>query len=184
MDSRRASSFMVDEPRRLASGPGAVLKVGQIEPNAVDPADVERFVYLAGGDRSVIVIIPGVVANPARTGADHAALCRRFGAQDVEWLQIWQRGDANSAMSVNRVERATGILMLGDDPGRWRQLLAETRLLGAIHRRHAAGTVIAGTAAGLTLMPPDVVTELNLVEVDLGMLADRGVDPHIEWLGL
>jgi cyanophycinase-like exopeptidase len=161
-----------------------VLKVGQTEGSAVDLDDIERFVHLAGGDRSVIVIIPGAAANPARTGEDHAAYCRRFGAIDVAWLQVWQRGDANSAASVSQVECATGILLLGNDPARWRQLLADTRLLGAIHRQHAAGAVIAATGAGLTLMPPDVLAALDLVEVDLSLLADPGVDPHIEWLGL
>ncbi len=183
MNSRRASSFTVDEPRRLASGPGAVLKVGQTEGSAVDQSDVKRFVHLAGGDRAVILIIPSVAANLARTGEDHVALCCRFGAEDVAWLPVWQRGDANSAAAVARVERATGILMVGNDPARWHQLLADTRLLGAIHRRHAAGAVIAATAAGLTLMPPEVVAALDLADVDLGQLAEPGVDPHIEWLG-
>jgi cyanophycinase-like exopeptidase len=73
--------------------------------------------------------------------------------------------------------------MVGNDPARWHQLLADTRLLGAIHRRHAAGAVIAATAAGLTLMPPEVVAALDLADVDLGQLAEPGVDPHIEWLG-
>ena len=76
-----------------------------------------------------------------------------------------------------------GILLVGNDVARWRQALADTRLLDAIHRRNAEGAVIAATNAGLSLMPPGVVAALNLVDVDLRLLSDPGVDPHIEWLG-
>ena len=62
--------------------------------------------------------------------------------------------------------------------------LADTRLLAAIHRRHAAGAVIGATDAGLLLMPPAIVAALDLAEVDAGLLADPAIDPHIEWLGL
>jgi cyanophycinase len=183
MDSRRASFVPGEEPRRMASGPGAVLKVSETEGGAIDLSDLERFVYLAGGDRAVIVVIPTAAANPARSGEDHAMFCRRFGAAEATWLQVWQRGDANSAAAISRLERATGILLVGNDVARWRQALADTRLLDAIHRRNAEGAVIAATNAGLSLMPPGVVAALNLVDVDLRLLSDPGVDPHIEWLG-
>lgn len=183
MNARRAPSAAGGGPRWPGSGPGAVLKVGHTEGHAIDPSDVERFVHLAGRDRAVIVILSSAAENPAQTGADATAQCRRFGAEEVVWLQVWQRGDANSAPAVAQLERATGILLVGGDSGRWHRLLAGTRVQEAIHRRHAAGAVVAASGAGLLLMPPEVVAALDLVEVDLGLLAEATADSSAGWRG-
>lgn len=133
---------------------GDVLTIGRAESQTPGGSFWERFVRLAGGPSAVIAVVSCAATNPARTGEEYAAHCRQLGVRDARWLHMWQRCDAESAEVVTLLQQASGIVLADGDQSRLLRLLAGTRALATIHRRHADGVVVAGVGAGARLLPP------------------------------
>lgn len=140
---------------------GSVLTISRAEGEMLGGAFWERFVQLAGGPNAVVAIISCAATNPARTGEEFVARCRRLGVRDACWLHLWQRCDADDTEAVTLLQRATGIILADGDQSRLLGLLADTRALATIHRRHAEGAVVAGVGAGARLLPPPAATDAS-----------------------
>ncbi|MDQ3906828.1 MAG: cyanophycinase [Acidobacteriota bacterium] len=119
---------------------------------------------------------------------------KRIGVEDVRALGIAHRERANSPSAADSIERATGVFFTGGSQLRITRLLGGTLLDRVLHRRHAAGLVLAGTSAGAAMMPcvmiaggVEPVTSLRAGAVELapGMEFLSGViiDQHFEERG-
>ena len=148
-----------EQPRRTAVG--HVLSMSRAEGEMLGGTFWERFVRLAGGPYAVVAVVSCAATNPARTGQEYVAQCRRLGVRDASWIPLWQRCDAGATEAVTLLRRATGIVLTDGDQSRLVSLLADTRALATIHRRYAEGAVVAGVGAGARLLPPPAVTDIS-----------------------
>ena len=80
---------------------------------------LERFVDLAGGKKARIAIIPTASDDPQRSGDGYAALFRKMGAKEVDWLRVERREDANAEEALSLLRVATGIYITGEIRPGW-----------------------------------------------------------------
>jgi cyanophycinase len=129
-----------------------LLIIGGAE-DRVGPATLlRRFVRLAGGSRSRIVVIPTASSFQAEVATAYQTALGRLGVTRLSIVNPGSRADAHDPDAVRAVEEATGVFLSGGSQLRLSQFFPGTPLGAALHRAHADGTVIAGTSAGASIM--------------------------------
>ncbi len=156
---------------------------------ALDDVVIGRFLQLAGGPSSRIVVIP-TAADKEAFPDDWEGLerFRRMGATNLSILHTRDRKTADSAQFTEPLRTATGVWFGG---GRqWR--LVDSYLNTATHRELRAllarGGVIGGSSAGATILGSYLVRgakEGNHImmapgyEEGLGFLSNIAIDQHL-----
>jgi cyanophycinase len=116
-------------------------------------AILQRFVELAGGIGSDLVVIATASSEPDILEAEYADAFKRFGAGTVRALRLDTREQANSDEAIDVLEAATGVFFTGGDQLRITTVIGGTRtdqlLQSLVHER---GVVLAGTSAGAAMM--------------------------------
>jgi cyanophycinase len=156
--------------------------------NMQDERIVKRFIDLAGGPETSIVIIP--TAGGAENYDQNWPGMRQFkeaGARNLTLLHTYDRAVADTEKFVEPLRRARGVFF---DGGRqWR--LADAYLNTLTHRELQnvldRGGVIGGTSAGATIIGSFLVrgdtrgNEIMIGDhtVGLGFLKNVGVDQHL-----
>jgi cyanophycinase len=116
-------------------------------------AILQRFVELAGGIGSNLVVIATASSEPDILEAEYADAFKRFGAGTVRALRLDTREQANSDEAIDVLEAATGVFFTGGDQLRITTVIGGTRtdqlLQSLVHER---GVVLAGTSAGAAMM--------------------------------
>ena len=153
-----------------------------------DPAIVQRFLELAGGPDSKIVVIP-TAGGRDEYEADWSGLTqfRSAGATDVSVLHTTNREVADSDEFVAAIESASGLWFTGGRQWRLVDAYAGTKTEEALWRLLERGGVIGGSSAGATIQGSYLVrgdTETNTVmmgdhEVGFGFLKNVGIDQHL-----
>jgi cyanophycinase len=129
-----------------------LLVIGGAEDRVGTAVLLRRFVRLAGGRRSRIVLIPTASSMQDEVTAAYREVFGRLGVARVGVVNPASRADAHDPEAVGALDAATGIFLTGGSQLRLSQFLPGTPLGAAIHRAHAAGTVIGGTSAGASIM--------------------------------
>jgi cyanophycinase len=129
-----------------------LLIIGGAEDRVGAATLLRRFVRLAGGRRSRIVLIPTASSLQAEVTAAYEEALGRLGVTHVEVVNPRSRAEAHDPAAVATIERATGVFLTGGSQLRLSQFLPGTPLGAAMHRAHASGTVIGGTSAGASIM--------------------------------
>ncbi len=137
-----------------AVGIGPVVAIGG---GPRPPEMMEEIVRLGGGADSDFVVLPMASAEPLETGAYQKRQLEAAGAGRVRVVHV-DRVAADAPDAGELVAGATGFFFSGGDQRRLADVLEGTRLLAAIHRRHRAGAVVAGTSAGAAVMSPLMIT--------------------------
>lgn len=173
-------------PGPVLPGDGWVMVAGG---GVLPPQVYKRFVQLAGGSSSRIVVIPTASAEE-RFGADWRGLdpLRRAGARDIRILHTRSRKEANSEEFVKALEDATGVWIPGGRQWRLMDAYLGTRTHDAIARVLERGGVVGGTSAGASALSSYLVRgapEGNHVVMALGyergfgFLRRIAVDQHL-----
>lgn len=139
--------------RGAAVGPahGALLVVGG---GSIGPEIVGRFIDLAGGPDSPIVVIPTAGGEPdsAYTQSCRCAdLLRRAGARHVAVLHTYDRKVADSDSFVAVLRTARGVWFPGGRQWRLADAYLGTRTERELHALLERGGVIGGTSAGASI---------------------------------
>lgn len=129
-----------------------LLVIGGAEDRVGAAVLLRRFVRLAGGRRSRIVLIPTASSMQDEVTAAYRETFGRLGVTRLDVVNPTSRADAHDPEGVRALDAATGIFLTGGSQLRLSQFLPGTALGEAIHRAHAAGTVIGGTSAGASIM--------------------------------
>lgn len=153
-----------------------------------DPAIVDRFLQLAGGPDSAIVVIP------TAGGADHYDQSWRgtrpfieAGASDVTVLHTYDRDEADSEAFVEPLLAARGVWFGGGRQWRLADSYLGTRAGREIRNVLARGGVIGGSSAGATIQGEYLArgdTGGNRVmmgdhEVGFGFVSGVAIDQHL-----
>lgn len=103
----------------------------------------------AYGARIVIVTGERDVKERAQSCAD---LFADWESDSVEILSVENREDAKESSNVERVQTATALLLMGDNPVRLATILGGTPLARALRRANARGKAICGYGHGAALL--------------------------------
>jgi cyanophycinase len=138
----------------LAPQQGGTLLIvgGGSQPEAL-PA---RFVELAGGRHSRIVVFPMASSEPLETGKEKAEQLQGLGANAFVVNLTKEQAQTDSA--VRLLDGVTGIWFTGGDQVGITDALLGTRVQQAIKNRYRAGAVIGGTSAGAAIMSDSMLT--------------------------
>jgi cyanophycinase len=117
----------------------------------------------------------------------------RLGAENVRIINTETREDASSSTALEAVDKATGVFFTGGNQARIINILKDTELDTAIHKRCAEGIVIGGTSAGAAVMPDVMIVEgdsetnprIDVVDMGPGMgfLPGVVIDQHFSQRG-
>ncbi len=128
---------------------------------------LRRFVRLAGGKRSRIVVVPAASAFPSEVVTAYTDVFSRLGCPEVDIVNPASRRDASDPALVDAVDQATGVFMSGGSQLKLGQLLPGTPLGEAVRAAHDRGAVIGGTSAGASIMSEFMIS-----------MGDEGVTPR------
>ena len=130
---------------------------------------------------------------PREVGENYIRVFERLGAENVRIIDTETREDASSSTALEAVDKATGVFFSGGDQARIINILKDTELDTAIHKRYAEGIVVGGTSAGAAVMPDVMIVEgdsetnprINAVDMGPGMgfLPGVVIDQHFSQRG-
>jgi cyanophycinase len=168
----------------------SLLIIGGAEDRIGHAVVLRRFVRLAGGRRSRVVVIPTASAFPDEAVAAYTDVFTRLGAATVDMVHPVSRAAASDADLVARVDAATGIFLTGGNQLKLSQYIVGTALGEAILRAHRRGAVVAGTSAGASIMSLFMISmgdegvtprqRSSQLTAGLGLLPDVVVDQHFD----
>jgi cyanophycinase len=186
---------MTDAPLRLApathgGAPGPVMVIGGAEDKLGERIILTRFVQLAGGGQSRIVVISTASSLGDAATDLYRHVLGRLGATHVSGLRPETREEANDPKAAEMLAQATGIFMTGGNQLRLSSVLGGTRVGAAILEAHGRGVVVAGTSAGASAVATHMMAfgssgatpkhRMAHVSVGLGLLVNLVVDQHFE----
>ena len=152
---------------RSSSGRPTLFIIGGAEDRVGKAVVLRRFVRLAGGRRSRIVIIPTASSFRDEVVEAYTEVFTRLGAQHLSVVNPEDRQEAHDPQAVGLIDQATGIFMSGGSQLKLSQRLPGTPLGEAIHRAHDRGAVVGGTSAGASIMSQFMIS-----------MGDEGITPR------
>jgi cyanophycinase len=149
---------------------------------------LRRFVRLAGGRHSRLVLIPPASSVRDEVVQSYTELFTRLGAPEPAIVDPAGRLDAHDPTAVELVDQATGVFLSGGSQLKLSQRLPGTPLGDAVHRAHDRGAVVGGTSAGASIMSQfmismgeEGITPLqrhSQLSAGLGLLEGVVIDQH------
>lgn len=152
---------------RSSSGKPTLFIIGGAEDRVGKAVVLRRFVRLAGGRRSRIVIIPTASSFQDEVVEAYTEVFTRLGAQHISVVNPEDRQEAHDPQATGLIDQATGIFMSGGSQLKLSQRLPGTPLGDAIHRAHDRGAVVGGTSAGASIMSQFMIS-----------MGDEGITPR------
>lgn len=141
--------------------------IGGAEDRVGKATVLRRFVRLAGGRRSRIVLIPTASSFPDDVVASYTEVFTRLGAPGLDVVNPQDRQGAHDPQAVALVDAATGVFMSGGSQLKLSQRFLGTPLGEALHRAHERGAVVGGTSAGASIMSQFMIS-----------MGDEGITPR------
>jgi cyanophycinase len=152
------------------------------------PADLwKRFIRLAGGPDSLIVVVPTALEDPVPAEPVEARMLKRAGAKNIKIFHTRKRTEADSAAFVAPLREAKGVWFGGGRQWRFVDAYEGTATEKAFHDVLRRGGVIGGSSAGASIqseyMPRgDPLGNLNIIaegyERGFGFLPGVAIDQH------
>lgn len=152
---------------RSSSGKPTLFIIGGAEDRVGRAVVLRRFVRLAGGRRSRIVIIPTASSFQDEVVDAYTEVFTRLGASEFSVVNPQDRQEAHDPGAVGVIDQATGIFMSGGSQLKLSQRFPGTPLGQAIHRAHERGAVVGGTSAGASIMSQFMIS-----------MGDEGITPR------
>ena len=172
--------------RRLMVIGGAEDKVGRSRV-------LRRFVRLAGGADSRLVVVPTASSVPDQMVAMYTEVFGRLGVASVTAVAPANRLHGDDPALIGPLDRATGVFMTGGNQLKLSQVLTGTPVGRAIHQAYERGCVVAGTSAGASIVSSHMISmgdegvtprqRTSQLSAGLGLLPDVVVDQHFDQRG-
>jgi cyanophycinase len=153
-----------------------------------EKALIDRFLELAGGPESPIVVIPTALeSDDAAIFAEETRVFREAGARRITVLHTRDRKVADSEAFVATIREASGAYFTGGRQWRLADAYLDTRTHAELRALLARGGVIGGTSAGATIQGSFLArgdTKGNTVMMGdhvegMGFLKNVAIDQHL-----
>lgn len=174
-------------PNSMTTGRGVLMPIGGAEDKLDDKVILSEFVKLSGGNEGRIAIVP-TASSIETAGLRYKALFLGLGVESAEVVYIGSREDANSDDNLELISNATGVFLTGGNQMRLSAIIGGTRLEKAVRERHEAGSVIAGTSAGASILSAHMVAmgasgatpKLRMAQMfaGFGLISNVIIDQH------
>lgn len=138
---------------------GQLVIIGGAEDKEGDCKILREFVRRAGGVKARIVIMTAATELPREVGENYIRVFERLGVEDARIVDTVTREDTTSSSALEAIEKATGVFFTGGDQARITDILKDSELDAAIHKRYSEGIVVGGTSAGAAVMPDVMIVE-------------------------
>jgi len=180
--------------RQTTTRPRTLLIIGGAEDKIGRSVVLKRFVRLAGGRQSRIVIIPTASSFVEEVAETYRSVFTRLRAgSDIEIVHAASRAAAHEPQLVEHLDGATGVFISGGSQLKLSQYLVGTPVGDAIHAAYQRGAVIAGTSAGASVMSRFMISlgeegltprqRSSQLTAGLGLLENVIVDQHFDQRG-
>ena len=181
-----------------AAGPNGsvrrtLLIIGGAEDRVGRSVVLKRFVKLAGGRRSRIVIIPTASGFADEVSEAYRDVFTRLRGGDIGVVHPLSRREANAPAMVEELDAATGVFITGGSQVKLAQNVVGTPVGDAILRAYDRGAVIAGTSAGASIMSRYMISlgeegltprqRASQMSAGLGLVEDVIIDQHFDQRG-
>lgn len=180
-------------PFGLNKRPGKLVIIGGAEDKKGDREILREVVRLSGGSHAKVVVMTVATELPIEVGTEYIEVFDRLGVADVRMFDVSTREAANMRSAIKAIEDASCVFFTGGDQVRVTKLLGGTKMDTALHEKHEAGLVLAGTSAGASMMSSTMIVtgdaetnpKIGIVEMAPGMEFIRGVviDQHFAQRG-
>lgn len=170
-----------------------LLIIGGAEDRIGRSVVLKRFVKLAGGRRSRIVIIPTASGYAKEVSAAYRDVFTRLRGGDVSVVDPKTRRAASDPAMVDLLDDATGIFLTGGSQTKLAQNIVGTPVGAAIHGAYQRGMVVAGTSAGASIMSRFMISlgeegltprqRSSQISAGLGLIEDIIIDQHFDQRG-
>jgi cyanophycinase len=172
---------------------GSLLIIGGHEDKTGDCLILRKFIEMAGGRDSRIVIIATATGQPRTVGSEYRELFSSLGAADVHIMAVANRETANRKEQAGVIKSASGIFFTGGDQLRLTSILGGSAVDAALRAVFKQGAVIAGTSAGASVMSETMIvgghsndspkkSSLSMAH-GMGFLSEGVVDQHFAQRG-
>src|SRR4051812_8101806 len=128
-----------------------LLIIGGAEDRIGRSTVLKRFVRLAGGRHSRIVVVPTASSFAQEVSEAYLDVFTRLRGGDVSVVHPQTRREANDAAMVAALDEATGVFITGGSQVKLAQNVVGTPVGHAIVRAYERGAVVAGTSAGASI---------------------------------
>lgn len=172
---------------------GSLLIIGGHEDKSGDCLILRKFIDMAGGRDSRIVIVATATDQPRLVGNEYRDLFSVLGAATVTIMAVNEREIANQREQADLIKQATGIFFTGGDQLRITSILGGSAVEAAIRIALAQGAVIGGTSAGAAIMSETMIVAGNsndtpkksalIMAQGMGFLSEGVVDQHFAQRG-
>ena len=170
--------------------PGPVIIIGGAEDKFRNKTILHRFVELAGGPDSHIVVVSTASSLGDQATELYRLLFRDMGVDRVTGLRPVTRQEANDQDFAEVLSDATGVFLTGGNQLRLSSVVAGTILGRAIIDANHRGAVVAGTSAGASAASTHMMAfgssgetpknRMAQMAAGLGLLHNVIVDQHFE----
>lgn len=126
---------------------------------------MKRFIDLAGGNNSKIIIIPNASSDPVETAEYQVSNFKQLGCTTVDYL-LADKHSADTDSIVRKLHNAKAIFFSGGDQNRLTGDLLNSKVLDRIKQIYREGGVIGGTSAGAAIMSKIMITGDELLNSD------------------
>ncbi len=177
-----------------AAGHRTLLIIGGAEDKLGRSVVLRRFVRLAGGRESHIVLIPTASSFTDEAVDLYTSVFTRLRAgPDVSVVHPQTRQAAHDPAMVELLDRATGIFMTGGSQLKLSQNVVGTPVGDGVRRAYHRGAVVAGTSAGASIMSRFMISlgdegltprqRSSQLTAGLGLIEEIVVDQHFDQRG-
>ncbi|MDN5789316.1 MAG: cyanophycinase [Micrococcales bacterium] len=193
-----AADSMADARAPAADHPATVIHrtlliIGGAEDRIGRSVVLKRFVKLAGGRRSRIVVIPTASGYAKEVSEAYRDVFTRLRGGEVSVVDPKTRRAASDTAMVGVLDDATGIFLTGGSQSKLAQNIVGTPVGAAIHRAYQRGAVVAGTSAGASIMSRFMISlgeegltprqRSSQISAGLGLVEDIIIDQHFDQRG-
>ena len=180
----------MSDPATPSTGHRSLLIIGGAEDKVGRVTILRRFVRLAGGRKSRIVIIPTASSVPDEVVEVYSTVFSRLGSPQIDTVNPANRSDSNDERLRDLVDNATGIFLSGGNQLKLSQLIVGTPLGAALLSAYERGAVVAGTSAGASIMSQFMISmgeegvtprqRSSQLTAGLGLIPGVIVDQHFD----
>ncbi len=136
----------------VAQRAGQLVIIGGAEDRAGRAVILRRFRDLCGGENARIAVLGTATTIPNEVGDDYTKAFRAIGVEEVVFLPLASRREANAAKTIEILEGVDGVFFTGGDQLRIAAIVGGSRVGVWLHQKFEQGLVIAGTSAGAAMM--------------------------------
>ncbi len=140
---------------------GNLIIIGGAEDKTGDCDILKTFVNISGEEEARLTIITTATEHPLESGNQYKSVFSKLGTSGINVMDINSRDEADMEKHAKLITESSGIFFTGGDQLRITSILGGTKVYAALHEAYAAGTVIAGTSAGASVMSRTMIVDGN-----------------------